>query len=238
MEDALIQAVNAVENKEIGVNAAAKAYQIPKTTLKRRIKKQKFTKDSLGFSSILGRVNEQKIVCHIKKLQAHRFTPYRDSVRSMAFELAEELKLPQKFNKETRKASYDWLNFLLKNPTLTIRKSEGVSVCRAKGIKTSCMEEYFKLLESVILENNLVEKPGHIFNMDETGLQLNKRPGNVVAIKGSKNVTSITSGKSTVEGTFLPPYCIMKSKNLKVELNERDASWLSCKNVTKIFLCH
>lgn len=150
-EDSLIQAVNAVENKEMGVNAAAKAYLVPKTTLKRRIKNQQFTKVSLGFSSVLGTVNEQKIVGHIKKLQAHGFTPCRDSVRSMAFELAEELKLPNKFNKETRKAGYDWLNaFLLRNPILTIRKSEGVSVSRAKGMNKRCVEEYFKLLESVI----------------------------------------------------------------------------------------
>lgn len=90
-----------------------------------------------------------------------------------------------------------------------------------------CVEEYFKLLESVIFENDLIEKPGHIFNMDETGLQLNNKPGNVVAIKGSKSVTSITSGEkgetvsvlacASAEGTFLPPYCIMKGKNLKVE---------------------
>lgn len=76
-------------------------------------------------------------------------------------------------------------------------------------------------------ENRLIDKPGNIFNMDETGLQLNNKPGKVVALKGSKNVTSVTSGEKgeTIsvltcvngEGTFLPPFCIMKGKNLKQE---------------------
>ncbi|CAG9838964.1 unnamed protein product [Diabrotica balteata] len=51
-----------------------------------------------------------------------------------------------------------------------MRKS-GVFVSRAKRMNTRCVEEYFKLLESVISENNLVEKPGQSFNMDEIELQ-------------------------------------------------------------------
>lgn len=71
------------------------------------------------------------------------------------------------------------------------------------------------MLEGVLKEYDLFEMPRSIFNMDETGLQLNNE---VVAIKGSKNVTSITSGEKgeTIsllsccngEGTFLPPYIV------------------------------
>ncbi|XP_072384585.1 uncharacterized protein [Diabrotica undecimpunctata] len=90
--------------------------------------------------------------------------------------------------------------------------------------------------------------------MNETGLQLNSKPGNGVAIKGSKNITSITSGKksktvsvlacASAEGTFLPPYCIMKGKNLKVEFMDGMPSGLVVKMSQKssyvtseIFLC-
>lgn len=227
-EDSLKKAIKAVKEKEMGVNQAAKAFGVPKTTLKRRIKSQVFTKGPLGPSSVLGVENEKKIVAHIQKLQNRGFTPCRDSVRSMAFELAEKLKLPHTFNKETKRAGYDWLqSFLTRNPNLSVRKSEGVSVARARGMNRKCVDEYFKLLEKIINENGVAEKPGNIFNMDETGLQINNRPGEVVAIKGSKNVTSITSGEKgeTIsvlaccngEGIFLPPFCIFKGKNLKHE---------------------
>lgn len=79
-------------------------------------------------------------------------------------------------------------------------------------------------------EHNLFDKPGHIFNMDETGLQLNNRPGFVLAEKGSKSVASVTSGEKgetitviaccNAEGAFLPPACIMKGKNKKPEYQD------------------
>lgn len=66
--------------------------------------------------------------------------------------------------------------------------------------------------------------------MDETGLQLNNRPGYVLAEKGSKSVFSVTSGERgetitvlaccNAEGIFLPPVCIMKGKNKKPEFED------------------
>ncbi|XP_039278770.1 uncharacterized protein LOC120350253 [Nilaparvata lugens] len=227
-EDGLKNAVKAVEEKKMGVNAAATAFGVPKTTLKRRLKSQNFDKGSMGKSSLLGIENEKKIVGHIKKLQSRGFTPTRDSVRSMAYYLAENLKLKHNFSHEKKQAGYDWLSsFLARNSELSIRQSEGVSLARVKGLNKIVVKEYFELLKNVIESNGLIDKPGNIFNMDETGLQLNNKPGKVVALKGSKNVTSVTSGEKgeTIsllacvngEGTFLPPFCIMKGKNLKQE---------------------
>ncbi|GBM60576.1 hypothetical protein AVEN_131583-1 [Araneus ventricosus] len=78
----------------MGVNQAAKTSSIPKTTLKRRIKTHNLTKGSLGPSSILDCENESKIVAHINKLENRGFTPCRDSVKSLAYELPEKLKIP------------------------------------------------------------------------------------------------------------------------------------------------
>lgn len=227
-EVALNNAVKAIEQNEMGVNAAAKAFGIPPTTLKRRLKSNYFSKGSMGKPSLLGRENEKKIVAHIKKLQSRGFTPTRDSVRSMAYNLAETLNLKHNFNSETKQAGYDWLtSFLARNSELSIRQSEGVSIARAKGLNKKVVANYFKLLGDVLKDNGLFDKPGHVFNMDETGLQLNNKPGKVIAIKGSKNVTSVTSGEKgetisvlacvSGEGTFLPPVSIMKGKNLKQE---------------------
>ncbi|MPC41902.1 hypothetical protein E2C01_035510 [Portunus trituberculatus] len=42
-------------------------------------------------------------------------------------------------------------------------------------------------------DNNLIHRPGNIFNMDETGLQFNNKPGNVIAVKESKCLSNISS---------------------------------------------
>lgn len=55
------------------------------------------------------------------------------------------------------------------------------------------VESYFNLLETVLRDNELFTKLSNIFNVDETGLQLNNRPGAVLANKGSKTVATITS---------------------------------------------
>ena len=92
------------------------------------------------------------------------------------------------------------------------------------------VNHYFDLVRSVLEEFNLFNKPSHIFNMDETGLQLNNVPGKVIARKGSKNVTAITSGEKgetitvvaccNAEGTFIPPISIFKGKNVKAEYED------------------
>ncbi|KAJ8887888.1 hypothetical protein PR048_007372 [Dryococelus australis] len=120
-------------------------------------------------------------------------------------------------------AGYDWLkSFLSRNPDLTVRKAEGVSVARVLGMNKDFVMEYFDLLRELLSENHLIGKPGHIFNMDETGLPLNNKPGEVIAEKSSRSVSLITSGEKgeTIsvlacingKGSFLPQNCIFKGK--------------------------
>lgn len=78
--------------------------------------------------------------------------------------------------------------------------------------------------------------------MDETGLQLNNKPGQVIAAKGSKSVSAITSGEKgetisviaccNAEGVFLLPYYIFKGKNKKEEF----ADGMSPGSSIKMFL--
>ncbi|CAB3256885.1 unnamed protein product [Arctia plantaginis] len=80
------------------------------------------------------------------------------------------------------------------------------------------------------MEDDEILPANCIFNMDETGLQLNSRPGHVLAQKGSKVVHTVTSTEKgetitviaccNAEGTFLPPACIMKGKNKKAEFED------------------
>ncbi|KAI4471504.1 hypothetical protein MML48_1g11818 [Holotrichia oblita] len=215
----------------MGINEAARNFDVPATTLRRRKKNESFKKGPQGPSACLGVANENKIVIHIKKLQSYGFAPTRDDVRVMAFKLAEQLGITHRFNRQFGKAGYDWLHlFLARHPDLSVRKAEGVSLARAQGMRRKEVGDYFKLLEKVLEENQLFDKPGHIFNMDETGLQLNNKPGYVVACKGSKNVANITASEKgetitivacfSAEGVYIPPMCIMKGKNKKAEFED------------------
>jgi hypothetical protein len=51
------------------------------------------------------------------------------------------------------------------------------------------------LLKDAMIENDLIDKPGHIYNMDETGLQMGGKVGKVIATKGAKEIYRLTGGE-------------------------------------------
>lgn len=229
-QENLTSAIEAIENGS-SVRSAANAYNIPRKTLERRYKCGKTLKGNMGPESLLGKDNERRLVRHIKDMQNRGFPLTRDDVRTIAFHFTKQLKIKHSFNEEKEKAGYDWLKlFLSRNPDLSLRKSEGVSLNRVHAMNRKEVQEYFNLLEKCLEENELFDKPGHIFNMDESGLQLNTRPGIVLAAKGSKNVSNITSTERgetitiiaccNAEGNFLPPACVMKGKIKKAEYTD------------------
>lgn len=230
-EEALKRAIEAVKKQELGVRAASREYHIPLRTLVRRMQLNKTTIGPLGPQSELGVDAELKLVTHIKKLQQRGFAPGRRDVQEIAFNLAEKLGKKHKFNKELGRAGTHWfLSFMERHKDLSIRKAEGMSGNRARGMNREEVNKYFELLESILLENKLFDKPGQLFNMDESGLQLNNKPSKVVAAKGSRDVHVITSSEKgetvtvvaccNAEGNFLPPYCIFKGTYKKPEFED------------------
>lgn len=220
-EQSLKEAITRIEAGEIGVNEAARYYGIPSRTLRRRKMSGNHNKLPLGPQGVLGIGNEKRMVRHIQRLEQSGFAPNRDTVRSLAYKFGEELGLGHTFNQETQMAGYDWLNsFFKRNPELTIRQAEGLSVARANGMNREEVTRFFDLLNNVFEDNQLFSSPGNIFNMDETGCQLNNSCGKVVASKGSKDVHTLTSGEKgenvsviaccNAEGVFLPPVLIFK----------------------------
>lgn len=85
-------------------------------------------------------------------------------------------------------------------------------------------------MEHILIENDLIGKQGHILNVDETGLQLNNRPGHVIAKKGSTNIAGISSGEKGGTITvisccnavvvFIPPTYVRKSKNKEQDFED------------------
>ena len=82
---------------------------------------------------------------------------------------------------------------------------------------------YFDLLESTLTENGLIDSPGQIYNMDETGMPLDPRPPNIVAKSGQRKVNYRQSGKKeqitvigcgNAAGQSIPPMVIFEGKYL------------------------
>ncbi|XP_060604540.1 uncharacterized protein LOC132757309 [Ruditapes philippinarum] len=97
---------------------------------------------------------------------------------------------------------------------------------RAKSSTPEKVTGYFKKLEEVLKQHNLLEKPQHIYNLDENGLQTDHRPYNVVANSNSKcqAITSPRSSTTTLIGCvnalrqLLPPFFVFKGKRFNPDL--------------------
>lgn len=126
-----------------------------------------------------------------------------------------------------RSVTYGWWeSFRKRHPNLSLRTPAALSRPRAMASNCVVLDHYFDMLEETLSENNLIEHPSQIFNMDETGMPLNPKPPKTVHAKGEKNPHSVcgdTKAQITVVGCVsaagqcLPPMIIWDRKNLKRE---------------------
>ena len=92
--------------------------------------------------------------------------------------------------------------------------------------KHNDIDNYFKILKDVLDKNKLRDKPGNIYNVNESGIPLDPKPPHVVAMRGQRKVRyrcTGTKGQVTVvgcvsaTGQVLPPFVIFDAKSMNME---------------------
>jgi hypothetical protein len=104
---------------------------------------------------------------------------------------------------------------VLRRSGLIKKISKDISVDRIMAINRKDIEDYFNLLLNVLTEYNLLDEPGHIYNINEAGFQMNPRIDTAIAGKGSAILYKMTSAEKgetilviacrNAEGCFIPP---------------------------------
>ena len=119
-----------------------------------------------------------------------------------------------------------WESFRQTHPNLSLRTASPPAYARVMGSDPMVINKYYDLLERTLTDNDLLDKPAQIFNLDETGMPLNPSPPCLVVPRGMKNPNAIGSGdKSQItvlaccsaSGYALPPIIILDRLNLKQE---------------------
>ena len=77
---------------------------------------------------------------------------------------------------------------------ITLRKPDNFDHGRALMAKENVMINHFQILKDLLVEYHLLDKPEKLFNVDESGINMNIHQGKVVVTKGSKQVHSISKG--------------------------------------------
>ncbi len=213
------------------INQTAKQYGIGKATLLRHYRKENIRANDnvqiLGRTTVLGDVVEEEIKRHILLFEELMFGLTITEVRELAFDIAEEMKIPHKFNKQQRMAGKKWYyGFMRRHPELSLRAPEATSLARVRGFRQDRVYAFFDLLEKTVQQFGI--GASRIYNVDETGIStVQKHLQKIVGQKGKKQIGKIKSAERGVTSTavccvspaghYIPPMIIFKMKNKRGE---------------------
>ena len=221
-EAQMTQAYSAVINDGLSVRRSALEYDVPRSTLGDRVSGKVLDGSKSGKKRYLSDEEEEELVKFLINCAAVGFPRSRMQVISMVQEVC------NKRNIDAVVSHGWWERFCGRHPNVSLRSCAVLSQARARGTNPEAIDEYFDILEQTLTEYDLLDKPGNIFNMDETGMPIDPKSLKVVAAKGTKNPTRVTSGSKSqitvvgcisAAGFAIPPMVVWDRKTLHRDMS-------------------
>ena len=215
------RALRDVTNGSLTVRRAALQYNVPKSTLHDRVTGKVLPGAVGGAPRYLDDDEEEELV---RWLVGCAEIGYAKSIREVRAVVGAIVS--KKLNVEQVTVSHGWWDrFRQRHPNLSLRTGETLSYVRAVSTNRQVIDKYFDMLEETLKNNSIPSS--RIFNLDESGIPLQHRPGKRIALKGQKHVNVTTSGNKanitvlacvSASGFVMPPMVIFSRKNLIPEL--------------------
>ena len=218
-QPSLTAALDAIKNG-CSLKKAERDFGVPRKKLRRHRDGKVRTPGTAslgGCMTVLHLEFERQLVVHIQTMEGALFGLTTVDVRKIAYQLAEKLHINHRFNTTSKMAGLDWFRgFLSRHPELSIRSPQGTSLTRAVGFNRPKVNQFFELYKQLL-------STGHydgtkIWNMNETGITTVQKLTKIVATKGKRQVSKITSGERgqlvtaiccmSAAGQFTPPMLI------------------------------
>ena len=209
-EDDMAAAVTGVKNGNMSQREASEAFKVPRSSLQDRLAGKSSSETKIGRPPILNEEHERKLAdlaCNRASLGTgfgkQQFMNY----------VGNYSKKKQIFFKKGKPSDHWWRRYKVRKKDLVVCTPEPTA-----AIRNRCMEPLKAEIDKLGEGKDVSER---IWNMDETGVQLEHRPNKILARKGVKYLTSATSGnKETITiicainaaGRAIPPHIIPKGK--------------------------
>lgn len=210
---------------------AASSYNLNHTSLYRYIKKktaydanETATAPTVGYpEKTVFTASEEKILCdYLLNCAAANFGLRTKEARIFAYRLAVEYnkKIPCSWLKNEM-AGEVWLrSFMKRHPVLSLRLPQPTSIARATSFNRTNVQLFFQNYTAVLDKHKLQGKD--IWNVDESGITTVQKPDRVIARRGQKQVSAITSAErgtlvtialaGNALGNHIPPMFIFPRK--------------------------
>lgn len=216
-EESLQAAIKDVTINGRKLRESARAYGVPVSTLRDRIKSGNTKTPKLGRNPTFSEAHEKEFKDQVLLLARCFYGITSLELRRLVFEFAEINNIKNDFNKSSRMAGPDWLvSFLRRNPTVSVRTPQATSLNRILGFNYTEVKLFYSNLTTVMDKYKF--DGSRIYNYDETGISTVQKPGKILAPKGVKQLGFATSwerGKNitvccamSASGAYVPPMFI------------------------------
>ncbi|XP_064403158.1 uncharacterized protein LOC135348769 isoform X2 [Halichondria panicea] len=218
-ESTLYKAYLAHIEDGLSVRDAAEAYGVPKSTLQDRVSgRVKFGARS-GPPKLLTDEEENELVSFLCGCASMGYAKSKQEVLALVRNIVQ--------TKGLRTAVVTdgwWTSFKKRHGELAVRAAEPLSYSRAVASSPQVISCYYDLLEQTLTENDLLDCPSQIYNMDETGMPLDPAPPKIITVRGVKHPIKISTGNKaqltcvsavSATGQIIPPMIIFDRMNIK-----------------------
>ena len=166
-EGRILLAIQAFKNRDISsIALAASTFNVPRTTLRRRIHGIQNRATSRANCSKLTETEEQSLEKWILSMDLRGAAPRPSMVREMA-----DLLLQKRGTTPVLSVGQNWVTkFVKRRPLLSSRFSKRYNYERAKCEDPKIITEWFNLVQKTILQFGI--DPDDVYNFDETGFAM------------------------------------------------------------------
>jgi hypothetical protein len=214
-ESRVILALQAIQDDEnLSIRAAAKIYNVPATTIRRRRDGRTARCSTRPNSMNLTKSEEDAIVQYIIELSTRAFPPRISGVEEMANQLLRVRDAPP--------VGKNWATkFIKRQPELCTRWSRRYDYQRAKCEDPKLIKNWFTLIQSMKAKYGILDDD--LYNFDETGFMMGIIfPGMVVTTSegrtkakltqpGNREWSTVIQGISAT-GWAIPPFIILAAQ--------------------------
>lgn len=182
----MLKAVEAVQNGQMSMKLAAKTYEVPRTSLMRKVKGEVPLVTKMGPQTSLTK-EEDVLENYILAMAKKGFPLHRDNLMNSVGKIMKETKREHLF--PNGRLGESWFKaFLRRHPKVSEKEAEPLTKARA-AVTEEGVRNWFTNVENYFREQkveDVLADPSRIFNADESGFQLCPKTGKVLCERGEK----------------------------------------------------
>lgn len=226
MEDALLEV-----NRGVPVATAARHHNVPRVTLLYKARGKTPAHRKMGPDTVLSKEEELVLIQWITTAAKAGFPVSKALVLDSVQQLIRELNRKTCFINE--RPGRTWMKgFLKRNPSVTVRLAENLTVTRGSITRETLLKWYDEVYGYMKAHNydEILNDPRRVFNGDETAFFLSPKGNKVLAAKGDKNVYLQVNPDekecltvlitANAEGFVAPPLVVFKYERIPQYLAE------------------